>query len=34
MSVEIKSYYTAKELATLSLKSLPTSHANVRNKAK
>ena len=34
MSVEIKSYYTAKELASLSLKSLPTSHANVRNKAK
>ena len=34
MSVEIKSYYTAKELASLSLKTLPTSHANVRNKAK
>ena len=33
MSVEIKSYYSAKELASMGLKTLPASHANVRNKA-
>ena len=33
MSVEIKFYYSAKELASMNLKSLPASHANVRNKA-
>lgn len=32
MNVEIKSHYTAKELASLNLRSLPTSHCNVRAK--
>ncbi|MGP4734342.1 MULTISPECIES: Mu transposase C-terminal domain-containing protein [unclassified Psychrobacter] len=33
MSVEIKSYYTAKEIADMRLKSLPTFHRNVRTTA-
>lgn len=33
MNVEIKPFYTAKELADMALKSLPTAHANVRKRA-
>ena len=33
MSVEIKSYYTAKEIADMRLRSLPTFHRNVRTTA-
>ena len=33
MDVEITGFYTAKELADMSLASLPTAHANVRKKA-
>lgn len=33
MNVEIKPFYTAKELADMALKCLPSAHANVRKKA-
>ena len=33
MGVEIKSYYTAKEIADMRLRSLPTFHRNVRTTA-
>lgn len=33
MNVEIKPFYTAKELADMALSCLPTAHANVRKKA-
>ena len=33
MSVEIKSYYTAKEIADMRLRTLPTFHRNVRTTA-